>query len=197
MLKLNNSSHTPNGGFRYTQPESGVELSANSFEALMTKVREHRIANNYQIGINMEAEVEHEVCRNTVTDEWCREVVTEPAPKRHRIGDVLRFTKTLADKFLSAAKRITQEEASSRAAVCAACPDNVPTHGCDGCGKGVVQDAIRRVSGAGVTPHDDNLKTCRWCGCFNAAQIWFPLEILQKNMSEKIRESLPQHCWKK
>ena len=197
MLKLNNRSHTPSGGFRYTQPESGMQIDASSFDQLMARIKDHRDANGYPISINIEAEVEDQVCRNTASEQWCRKVDDEAAPRSYRANDVLRFSRVLAEKFIKGNKRADQESANTRAATCAACPDNIPVHGCDGCGSGVIQSAIRRVSGAGSTPHDSELKTCRWCGCFNAAQVWFPLEILQDNMSGEIRNSLPKHCWKK
>jgi len=197
MLKLNNRAHTPSGGFLYVQPESGLQLVGNSWQQLVHRVKEHRVANKYDIGVNIEAEIEDQCCRNTVTGEFCREVKMDPAPKRHRIGEVLYFTKALAQKFLKGNKQVDQVEADSRAATCAGCPDNVSVYGCGGCARGVVESAVRRVSGAGRTAHDNKLKTCRWCGCFNAAQIWFPLEILHNNMSAEIRKALPEFCWKK
>ena len=197
MLRLNNRNQVPAGGFKYTQKESGYQIQASSFFQLMIRVKEHRDANNYPVGINIEAEVEDQVCRNTVTNQFCREVRDEAAPKSYGVNDVLRFTRALAEKFLKAGKQIDQKTADERASICASCPDNVETHGCLGCGSGVVHSAIKRVSGAGVTSYDSQLKTCRWCGCFNAAQVWFPLDILQKNTSEEVKKSLPQHCWKK
>jgi hypothetical protein len=197
MLRLSNRSHVPTGGFRYTQPESGLQIDANSFDQLMVRIKEHRDANGYPININIEAEVEDQVCRNTTTGQWCREIDEEPAPRSYRVNEVLRFSRMLANKFIKGGERVEQATANARAAICAGCPDNNVVHGCDGCGAGVIQTAIRRVTGAGVTPYDSELKTCRWCGCFNAAQVWFPLEILKDNMSEEIHDSLPEHCWKK
>jgi hypothetical protein len=198
MLKLNNRQIGPSGGFQYRQKESGMLFTGNSFLQLMNRVKEHRVANKYPIGVNIEAEIEDQCCQNTVTEEFCREVKGDgPAPRRHRIAEVLYFTKALAEKFLRGGKRVEQDQADGRAAVCAGCPDNVPVDGCNSCGRGVLEGAIRRVSDASTTAHDEKLKTCRWCGCFNAAQIWFPLDILHNNMSREIRESLPQFCWKK
>ena len=197
MLRLNNRSLGCTNGFRYTQPESGMTIHANSFDQLMVRIKEHRDANGYPVGVNIEAEVEDQVCRNTVTEQWCREVKSEPAPKSYGVNDVLRFTRALAEKFIKGNKRADQKTAEERAAICADCPDNVTTHGCMGCGSGVVKDAIKRVSGAGVTAYDKQLNTCRWCGCFNAAQIWFPLEVLHNSMGKEIRDALPNHCWKK
>ena len=197
MLSLKDRSKTPTGGFQYVQPESGFKIESSSFDQLLHHIKEHRAANDYPIGINIEAEVEDQVCHNTVTKQWCMDADKPPAPKSYTANDVLRFTRTLAEKFIKGNERADQSTAEERAEICAGCPDNVATHGCDGCGSGVIQSAIKRVSGAGVTAHDSRLKTCRWCGCFNAAQIWFPLGILHNNMSEEIRESLPNHCWKK
>jgi hypothetical protein len=198
MLKLNNRSIAPNGGFTYTQPESGLTLTGHSWEQLVNRVKQHRVANKYPIHVNIEAEIEDQCCRNTVTDEWCSEAKNlPPAPKWQRIAEVLYFTKTLAEKFLRGNQQVEQATANERASICSGCPDNVKVYGCEGCGRGVVEEAIRRVSGASTTAYDDQLQTCRWCGCFNAAQIWFPLEILQNNMSREIRKALPEFCWKK
>ena len=174
-----------------------MEFVANSFGQLLSKVRDHRIANNYPIPLNYVAEIEDQVCRNTVTSEWCSEKDVPPAPARMGLGDVLRFTKLLAQDLLSGRERVDSDTAKSRAAICSGCEDNVETSGCSGCNQGRVEEAVRRVTDAGVTGYEDRLKTCRWCGCFNRAQVWFPKEILQKNMSDEVRDHLPNHCWKK
>jgi hypothetical protein len=56
---------------------------------------------------------------------------------------------------------------------------------------------VRRLAGTNATEHDSQLESCRHCGCFNKAQVWFPLKILQKYQREAVRRALPSHCWKK
>lgn len=198
MRKLRNKNLGVSGGFVYVQKESGMKFSCSSWDQLIVKLKNHRTANNYDIPINWEAEVEDQVCENCGAEQWCYEDKhPEAAPKTLGLGDVVMFTRVLVDKFVSGGKNVEAEEATRRAAICVSCPDNVSIGGCKGCNSGRVETAVRRITNSGATKHDNELETCRWCGCFNRAQIWFPLQILQKNMSDDVKESLPKHCWKK
>lgn len=199
MLKLKNKNIGLAGGWRYTQKESGMTFKCSSWDQLIVELKKHRVTNGYDIPLNWESEVEDSLCRNCPDpDEWCiQDNNPKPTHRNLRLGDVVMFTRVLVDKFVRGGKNVGVEEAEARASICSNCSENVEVGGCNGCNSGLVEKAVKRVTDSGVTKYDNKLKTCQLCGCFNKAQIWFPIETLQKNMSDKIRELLPSHCWKK
>jgi hypothetical protein len=186
----------PAGGiFRYVQPESGLEIRESSWRNLVNSVRLHRQANGYAIPVDYEREVEEGFCK--LLPEACKEGAASPTPKRLTIGQVISFTSILGESMLRGNPRCSAEVADERASICASCPDNIKPDGCGGCNSRKVDSLVSKLTGAKPTSHDSRLDSCRHCGCLNRAQVWFPLEILQKHTSKEVREALPAHCWKK
>ena len=60
---LGSRTTVPPGGFRYTQPETGVAIHAYSWNGLLNKVREHRLGNGLPIPANWQTEVELQLCQ--------------------------------------------------------------------------------------------------------------------------------------
>lgn len=60
---LINKSIVPPGGFRFVQHESGKIISAPSWQQLRSNVIEHRRANGYPIGTDLDAELQDWLCR--------------------------------------------------------------------------------------------------------------------------------------
>ena len=195
MLKLMDKSLTPPDGWRYRQRESGQLLRATSFPNLVVAVREHRQANSYPIQMDMEQEVDEGVCKEV--PEACHEQPADLVPRRLSIGNVLAFTMTLGESILKGNPRVKTDEANRRALICTGCNDNVNADGCGGCNNKTINTIVEKLTRSEPTDYDDKLKTCRYCGCLNKAQVWFPLKILQNHIKPEIREALPAHCWKK
>ena len=177
------------------QRESNKLIKAPSFPSLVEAVRGHRLANGYPIQMDMEQEVDEGVCRQI--PEHCADVHPDLVPRRLTIANVVAFTKTLGESILKGNPRVDKAEANRRAKTCVKCPGNVDADGCGGCNSSKIDDFVEGLTRSKPTDHDEHLKTCRWCGCLNKAQIWFPLEILQKHIKPEIREQLPANCWKK
>ena len=195
MKKLTPTSVVPSGGYTYTQEETLHTIRADSFTQLVSEVIGHRKANNLPIPFNIEDIVEDDLCRNR--SELCTD--SEAHLKQNpntplTLNSAVRLTRTL---FAAGTGRVSQEVAKERAATCITCEDNVQPKGCTGCNSGLMQKAINFIVGAKKTPHDGQLKSCKHCGCFNAAQVWIPLDALQKTITESENENLPEHCWKK
>ena len=172
MKKLIPTSIVPSGGYTYTQEETGHKLMADSFTQLVTRVIAHRKANNLPIPFNIEDVVEEDLCAQR--GELCESVESPNKPLSGQpltLDSVVRVTRTL----FAAGK----------------------PQGCTGCRSSLVKKAISFIVGARKTPHDDQLHSCKHCGCFNAAQIWIPKNALQKTITKAENESLPEHCWKK
>lgn len=195
MQALADKSLTPPDGWRYFQRESRQLLRSTSFNNLVDVVRDHRVANGYPISMDFEREVEMGVCKEI--PEACKEVNGRLLPLRMKIANVMRFTITLGESILKGSPRVDDKEANRRASICSDCSANVRAEGCGGCNSAVVNEMVEKITGAKPTNYDDKLESCKYCGCFNKAQVWFPLDLLQKHTSEEIRKELPEHCWKK
>ena len=193
MNRLQETSIVPTGGYSYTQKETDYTINSNNFAQLVARVIDHRKANNLPVPFNVQDEVEAAVCKER--PELCKdEKPAPPAGKPLTLDLALRLTRTLV---AAGGKRVGQAEAEQRAAVCLMCEDNVEPQGCSGCSKGVIKKAVDFIVGGKQTPHDSSLKSCKHCGCFNAAQIWIPLDALRKTISDEENAALPAHCWKK
>ena len=127
----------------------------------------------------------------------CVEVDNEP-PRTFRLSEVIAFTGLMLESIFTGSPRASEEEADARAEICSNCPANIEfTGNCAGCSAGAVRQMLEKVCGDKSTKHDAKLHSCRHCGCLNKAQIWFPLELLQRHTSAEADKALPLHCWKK
>jgi len=195
MQRVKEKQTTPPNGWRYRQRESGKLITATSLPNLVAAVREHRLANGYPIQMDMDQEVEEGVCKEV--PEACYDRPRDLVPQRLTIANVVAFTKTLGESILKGNPRVEQEEADRRAMICTGCTANIQAEGCGGCNSSRLDDAISKITKAGKTDYDPKLESCKYCGCLNRAQIWFPLDILQNHLNPEIREALPAACWKK
>ena len=194
MQAWKNKSSTPFGGWRYYQKETGQLIRANNWSALINAVYAHRVANELPVEPGLEGEIEEFMCHEV--PDGCEEARKGPT-RAINFNDVVTFTKTLVETFLRGNPRVDQSEADRRAKICGHCPDNIDAEGCKSCKRGALEKLVSRLSGDRQTKGDELLKSCRHCGCFNRAQVWFPLDILQKNQRDEVRDALPQKCWKK
>jgi hypothetical protein len=193
MLEINWRT-TPQGGWRYFQEETGTLIEGPHFQGLVDKVANHRAANNLPIEPGWEQDIVDYMCQEIPGA--CKDRPSEEAPSI-TMGQVLHFTRILGDALLNGHERVELDEATERASICATCPSNVKPAGCIPCGLAGAANLLSKFVGARETSHDNQLESCKHCGCLNKAQVWFQLELLQRHMSDKVNEELPDHCWKK
>jgi hypothetical protein len=96
-------------------------------------------------------------------------------------------------------KPVDQETANARAAVCIACPRNVPSEGIARA-LNTVGDVLHSIAQAKnemqlVTPFDAQLKTCEACGCVLATKVWVPSEHIKKGITAEVGQKLWEQCW--
>lgn len=60
----------PPGGWKYTQPETAVLITDSDYEALKSSVVEHRNANNLPVGVDIDGEIQTQICYG-LSSEWC------------------------------------------------------------------------------------------------------------------------------
>lgn len=106
-------------------------------------------------------------------------------------GAIVRWVRAMY-AFATQAKfeLVSQEEAESRAEICARCPMQISTSGCWGC-KGIA-GMLPAIAGARKTSHDPQLKACGVCGCYNAVAVHLPKEVQGGDNLE-----FPEWCWKR
>lgn len=196
--------HWPNNGgdwWQWPVKETGQTIKANNWAMLQDRVRQHLDANGHQdVVIDPDALMDHAArIASQISPGCCFEHEDmKPQNRRLALGDVIRFSRTMLLNLAKGLKRVEQAEADRRGAICANCIHNVTPGGCGGCaGSGVAAATIGLLVGERKTAADAKLQSCQFCGCFNKAQVWFPLEDLQGGMTKTLRAELPDHCWKK
>jgi hypothetical protein len=198
MLRLLIKNIVPKEGWRYTHQGTGTVLRAKSWNELMDRVKKYRNANGIPLGKEFEEQLGSEVCSQ---EGWgspmCEEQDWPITVKNRQIGvfDVVNFLKVLKHWLVNRPEFVGQEEAETRAAICASCPHNVEVSGCLGCTN--VARLIMEAVNDRKTSQDQELKNCRVCGCVNKAQVWVPKETLAQGVTAEMREAFPDHCWKK
>lgn len=179
-------------GWFYPVERTKVVVMSVGFKSLVTAVRNHLVGNDVKIPDSL---TEH------ISTWWCANVEShncgEPTPAH--VADVRtlaeRFFRTFKSWVSDGGKKVAQEEAERRAAICAGCPFNIPESGwCSGCFmKGMITSAAKLVSGW-RTSQDARLKHCRICGCDNKLKVHVPTSAMHY---PELADRWPAHCWVK
>jgi hypothetical protein len=197
MLRLLRRDVVPKDGWTYVQQSTGMTIKAKSWNELLRRVRNYRIANGIALGPNFEEQIGEDICQQQGWGSPVCENQEPPTVAKRQLGtmDVVNFLKVLKHWLFNNPALVDAAEADRRAAICAACPYNVEATGCFGCTNiaGMMFDVIKERA----TAHDGQLKNCQVCGCVNRAQVWVPKETLDQGVSPEMREEFPDHCWKK
>jgi hypothetical protein len=194
----------PGGGYYLVDPDTNRTIFKTNLRSCVDEWRAHRLANNLPIPIDIQGAAEDLICQQLAKkgfgDKCARSDGSYlPHTTRLRVvfDDLARGTLTIMQHVLSGRQTVDQPEADRRAAICVTCDFNVEPQDCGGCKSKLIAEVVKQVVGGAKTPFDDRLKSCYWCGCFNAAQVHVKLDYLQRHLPEDLNESLPNHCWKK
>lgn len=199
-LKIKNKSQIPYGGvWRYTDPNSHQEFTHYLYDGLVEKIRAHRIANNFPVGLGFEEEIESQLA---LTHSEEAEPFDPRVPRRKslNLSDVIRGSQVMLSFYAAGKPLVLREEAERRAKICLSCVYNAGYS--KPCSIGICRE-LREVVGSVInhvgTQYDKDLHVCHVCSCYNAAQIWIPYDILDKGLTDEMRVqfSLVEHCWKK
>ena len=194
MIRLTERSLGPPGGWKYTQPESGLAFRAVTYGQLLEFVRNHRKGNKYDVSPGWEERFEEEFCTQNrlIGTPWCLIENTEPKMARPwGVADVRRFLNSAAAIAREGkAAFVEQETAETRAEVCANCPFNATLPGCFGCNN--LTELIAKIRGSRTTSRDSKLRHCMVCGCVNSVKVWLKDSVVDSTGLE-----FPDHCWLK
>lgn len=198
-LTLIQKGKCPPDQFRYRFREDGRLIKCFSYEGWLSRIQDHRTFNGYQRPDDWIDEAEDQLCR-LLPPGWCRQVTGGP-PEWYlntRIGveDIMRGTRVLASFVAQGAPIVDKSVAQERGAICAGCPFSVTAEGCGPCVG--LANLIAEVAGSQSLPSDPVLesKSCVICGCAARAQIWLPIELLAKGVTDAMKPMWPEWCWK-
>lgn len=192
-LHLKKLTTSPPGGWRYTQPQSGLTMSSITFFDLLKKVGQHRTNMGYPTETTLVEEIEDDICNSLSHEEqlrWCKTGVR--GSKSIHWSMVSRFLIDLIGWLKTGFEPVAQEEAERRAEICRTCPLNIGMHGCGSCRNKL--DEVRKDLMKLTTTNDVNLKACGVCGCELKTAVHVPLDVLRQGQKDL---TFPEWCWQK
>lgn len=194
MKRLLDTTRPIGGPWTYTQPETGVTLTENHWNAFLKKVRKHREA----VGIDTIKggwieQLEHDIC------------VANPHLPQEEIGEVARYyTKDDIVRFISTMRElnksgelVSEDEQRRRIDICVKClKKGVISGGCRFCSW--IAEQTTQLLGGRKIPRVEEVtgNSCMACGCDITSKTAVPLSVL-KAVDEKLGES-PDYatgCW--
>lgn len=206
MLSLLDRQTVPPGGYRFFEPRTKTNLSADSLLDLARNVITHRHSNSIEGPSDEETvmrEVEDQLCR-VLPPGICRDVEGQRVVSARVMSfDAIRQgTATLVGFLVGGAKRVDKVLANARAKTCAGCFANRdPSGECTTCSKAqfetLVREAAGKVVGAEPTDYDGYLKACVYCACGLKAKVWLAIDLLRQHTPHEQFAQLPDHCWLK
>jgi len=181
----------PPGGWRYTQPETGLEIKGGDYYNLREAVRKHRQLNQLPCGPELDNQIQAQICERMGAEgrsAYCRDAQRRAGEGKTEIAfaDVKHFLSTVSQ----IRHFVPQAEAQRRAETCVSCPKNSPISGCTSCTNLI--GLVFKVIGQRKTPLDQRLGACGVCGCSLTASVHIPLEAFPKQPHYEY----PEWCWK-
>lgn len=197
-MRLANRSHVPPPPhFRYKHPVSGWESIRHAWDLLRGDVTAHTEGNGYPPV--SDEEIEQQMCENMGEDIKARFCNGDGLTVRGGLHwrELMSGTQVLLQHLLNGRKRVSQEEAERRAAICVQCPRNVSfTRPCGGmCPE--LESVVVGIVGGEKTSLDPKLEACSVCGCSLRAAVWVPIAQLSTQEDADFIEKAPEPCWKR
>lgn len=193
-LILKDKSRIPGHDWVAYVPETNATFRSPSRIGLIPIVAAHLRANGLPPMLDPERDIDSFICAAIPEQQRPKMCVyesaeTPPASVRLGVNDVLGFVDFVMKNGIHF---VEQSEAEHRAAICAACPWNVPlaSH-CPTCmgARTLIEKSTDALAGR-QTPHDKDLRNCGVCGCF------LKLKVHLKNAPEyRPGRPFPEWCW--
>jgi hypothetical protein len=196
MALIKSFRDVPPGGWRYLQPETGVNFTSDNYEDLIRQIIPHRQYKNLPHE-SVHLDVQRQLCSGLST-EWCHPEVDEiyrpvkDLTARLTTSMALSVTKAivaaLAEVATGKSPLAPVQEAQRRAAICRGCPFNKPSSLCS-C------SAVYKAIEAAI-PKDrrqPGISVCMACGCSLQAKVNLPMDVV--SASNQPDTVFPAHCW--
>lgn len=201
MMNLRNKNLVPPGKFSFTVPETGIRFECFSLEELFKKIRNHYLGNNLELPEDWKARIEDHLCRK-LPPEYCNNSAGLSSPCSMTASDIMTGMAAMVDLVSTHLKGgeiyVSQEEANTRAEICARCNLNAKVASCTFCGYfAQMAEKISKIKESRKTPSDDYLENCCRCKCRTAAIVHIKKEILNSCTTPENMLQYPQWCWKR
>jgi hypothetical protein len=205
LQKLSITNQNPPGGFRFTVPENGYQMSGfHTMADLLGAVKRHYDDNNIPLPDNWQDLVENQLCQKMPAG-WCHYIDGTPAQGITPVlsfENILKGITSLSKMAMEAVKGedvyVDQNEAERRADICSRCYYNMNASFCMGCGGArVILDLVGEVRGSRTTTKDYMLQNCGVCGCRNDAIVHVKKNILLSGENSDTTNKRPNWCWLK
>lgn len=183
---------SPRGGWKITDPVTGIPVSQPHPMAFLQKVREARVANGHRISGNFEDEVWEEVCKQNPHIP-CHDTEVPEIPMT--ADDVARFVVALKEMVSNGAQLVSEEEHRRRAEICLRCP-KIGHVGCKSCGW-MARTLTELIAGRRIHRAAElHKKGCIACGCNLDTKTYYPVEVL-KAVDQKLGKQPDywEECW--
>jgi hypothetical protein len=181
----------PNGGWRYTDPDTGIAFKSSHIDALVQKVRKSRIANGLLVGAEWVEILYNGMCEQNPGLK-CSEVGKQEVT--WNADDLSSFLTTLMEMRNSGTTQVNQEEYDRRVAICMRCPKRGHVR-CNSCGAfGALLQRV--VAGIRITDTNAYSMSCMACGCSIVSKAAYPQDVLKAVDTKLSRE--PEYwsdCW--
>lgn len=196
MKKPRDIVSTPNGNWKYRQPETEKTFEHSNPNVLFHQVWDHRMSLphlNLDISGGWKDRLWHDICAQ---DEYLLCDDTEDKGTWIGMGDIWRFLTAMGEWLSQGMKLVQQDVAEKRARICAGadtgkkCPNNQTIGSCWGC-KGIGK-MLSSLIGERSTTQTDQLETCSVCKCALRAKIWLPQDAVKIEP-----DKVPSFCWMK
>lgn len=194
MKKPRDIVTTPNGDWKYTQPETAKSFKHSNPSVLFSQIWQHRLSlphYNMDVSGGWKERLWHDICAQ---DESLLCDDTEDKGRWVGMGDIWRFLTNMSEWLAGGMKLVSQEKAEERARICTGvdrgwkCPKNEAINACWGC-KGILK-MLTALIGERKTTQTQALETCTACKCALRAKIWLPQEAVKLPADQ-----VPSFCW--
>lgn len=194
MKRPRDTIKTPQGGWSYTQPETGKAFNHTNPSVLFDQVWDHRMSlphYNMDVSGGWKERLNHDLC---IQNEYLLCEDTEDRGSWVGMGDIWRFLQNMGEWMAQGMRLVPQEVAEKRARICTGadsgkmCPNNQSIGACWGC-KGIL-NALSSLIGDRTTSQTNRLETCSVCKCALRAKVWLPQSAVKID-----KEKAPSFCW--
>ena len=213
-MKIAQPNSTPRGGWRYTDPDTDVEIAGRDFTDLVFNVRRHRLSQGLIATQEIETVITEYFCDNKIVP-CVDDGAIYQAPSRilfkqsvnRLVGRSIRRrgTKAIAEtiaRIPSGTAFTNRAIADVRASICESCPMNKKRKTKKCCagdpGLNALRLVIRLASRVNLrmnTPSDAALNICNVCGCELKAKVWCSNEVIKATEDPGSLDFLPKACW--
>lgn len=219
-MPLKNRQQGIPGGFDWNQPETGFTFKSDVFTTTRDAIiadrqrnPRHKLRTDPEfVEYEMEQRYEAKLRAMPGGEQWLILAPADSPPPvfqtpRSRsavvaggnIENAAQGIGAIKDWLGDGLRPVPQELANKRASICAPCPLNIDGNfwqRMEGVAAQAVKVLVQTKNKMKLsTPHDEQLKSCGACDCWNATKVWVPLPHILAHTKPETMAKLDEACW--